>query len=94
MGINRGCHRNGLDDSIPSKGTVLLVRQVDDTGFGPLQKHQDAVIHRIQVLEITNYIPRAVGHQLSLLLEVCHLIRLNTLLCNHQSIYLSIMCCH
>lgn len=58
------------------------------------QKHQDAVIHRIQVWEITNYIPHAVGHQLSLLLEVCHQIWLNTLLCNDQSIYLSIMCCH
>lgn len=64
MAINHDCHRNGLGGSIPSKGTVFLVRQVNDTGFGPLQKHQAAVIHRIQVLEITNYIPHAVGHQL------------------------------
>lgn len=62
MGITHDCHRNGLDGSVPGKGMVFLVRQVNDTGLGPLQKHQGAVIHRIEVLEITNYIPHAVGH--------------------------------
>lgn len=50
------------------------------TEFVPLQKQQDIVIHRIQFLKITNYTPRAAGHQISLLLEVCNLIWLKTLL--------------
>lgn len=70
----------GLDGSILTKGTIFLARQVNDTGFVPLQKHQDIVIHRITFLKITNYTPHAVGHQISLLLEVCNLIWLNTLL--------------
>lgn len=90
MGINHVGHRDGLDGSIPSKGTVFLVRQVNDTGFVTLQKHQGAVIHRIQGLEMTNYIPHAAGHQPSLLLAVCHLIWLNPSQGNNQSMYLSI----
>lgn len=62
------------------------------TQFVPPRKHQDIVIHRIQFLKITNYILCAVGHQISLLLEVCHLIWLiYPSQCNNQSIYLSVM---
>lgn len=79
MEINHVCHRK-WDGSIASKGAVFLLRQLNDTGLVPLQRQQDAVTHRIQRLEITNYLPNAVGRQISLLLGVCHLIWLNTLL--------------
>lgn len=57
---------SGLDGSILSKGTVFLVRQVNDTRFVPLQGHQDTVTHRIHFLKVTNCILHAVGHQISL----------------------------
>lgn len=71
MGINHGCHRNGWMVQFLGKGQCSWSDREMTQGLGH-QKHQDAVIHRIQLWEITNYIPHAVGLQLSLLLEVCH----------------------
>lgn len=82
--------RNGLGGSVLGKGTIFLARQINDRQFVPLQEHQDVVIHRIQFLKITNYIPHAAGHQISLLLEVpSHLVKWPSQ-SHNQSIYLSI----
>lgn len=81
---------NGQGGSILDKGTIFLARQVNDRQFVPLQKHQDVVIHRIQFLKITNYIPHAAGHQISLLLQVPSDLVKCPSQSHNQSIYLSI----
>lgn len=79
VGTKHGCHRRGWMVQVSVKEQFSCSDR-SITEFVLLQKQQDIVIHRIQFLKITNYTPRAAGHQISLLLEVCHLIWLKTLL--------------
>lgn len=68
---------SGLDGSIFSKGIIFLLRQ---DAVCPTSEAPGYCESQNSVFEDNKLHPHAVGHQISLLLEVCHLIWLNTLL--------------
>lgn len=76
---------------------VFLIRQLNDREFLPLQKHAPGHIplycdSQTSVFEDIKIHDTYCEHQISLLLEVCHLFWLMyPCQCNKQNMYLSIM---